>query len=366
MILTDKYNHAVWKVVQKIKRQCNYSETEDISSIDINLLKESNDELTILEKLSDWNAIRILNKKLKSGTRVMVSIQIIQPQFSKICQNFNNHDSIYSENYRNKCFSKKYLSREVERFELILKEFFKAGLIKLDDYEAINSRILKIFLQQCLEAKEITTKNKLLLNNFAKQDFQKIIPKPFPITGKIEVSGLKESLKELKPKSPENTRLKFPYKIPAGTNWDNIIIKFLDDERVEIYVKKQKHITDYKDMGMARKSKIPTPNDQWLFLKVLAQFNGEITIRNPEAKDKYKKQKQTLSETLKCYFSLDYDPFYPYKSSREKEGNSYKIKILLIPCPKRKDNIKASENDDTDSLGIREYLNESSTQQRFF
>jgi hypothetical protein len=109
---------------------------------------------------------------------------------------------------------------------------------------------------------------------------------------------------------------------------------------------------------MIGKGKVPEPSEQWLFMKVLAQYQGEITIRDPEAKDKYKKQKQALTETLRNYFSIDYDPFYPYHSCPEKAGNSYKIKLLLIP-PFDKDTRPNIIEEETDPLGIQEYLNEA-------
>ncbi len=113
-------------------------------------------------------------------------------------------------------------------------------------------------------------------------------------------------------------------------------------------------------MGMVGKGNIPKPCEQWHFLRVLAQYNGELTIKDPEAKDKYKKQKQGLSETLRKYFSIDYDPFYPYQSCVEKGGNSYKIKLLLIPPPKQDLPKHHMDNDnDADSLGIHEFLDET-------
>jgi hypothetical protein len=127
-------------------------------------------------------------------------------------------------------------------------------------------------------------------------------------------------------------------------------------------VKKQLHLTDYKEMGMVGRGKNPEPSEQWLFLKVLAQYNGEITIKDTEAKDKYKKQKQVLTDTLRSYFAIDYDPFYPYQSCLEKGGNSYKIKLLLIPPPKKDNSKQNFIKDDADTLGITEFLNETAPQ----
>ena len=114
-------------------------------------------------------------------------------------------------------------------------------------------------------------------------------------------------------------------------------------------------------MGMIGKDS--EPSQQWVLLRVLAQLNGELTIKDTEAKDKYKKHKQGLAQTLKHYFSIDYDPFYPYHSTHEKGGNSYKIKLTLIPPPS-KDKPRAAiiSDKEADSLGIDEYLKEVAPQ----
>jgi hypothetical protein len=181
-----------------------------------------------------------------------------------------------------------------------------------------------------------------------------ILPKPLEIkiVGGVEVGGLQDGLKSLA-QSKKDNKNRFPHKLPAGTNWNNITIKFEDDDNVYIQVKQFKVNSNYKEMGFVGGGKNPKPSEAWTFLRVLAKVNGELTIKNSEAKDKYKKQKELLAKSLQSYFSLDYDPFYPYKSSVEKQGDSYKIKMTLIPSlidNKKPDIIE--ENNDSD---IREY-----------
>lgn len=154
--------------------------------------------------------------------------------------------------------------------------------------------------------------------------------------------------------SQASEKNKFPYKLPAGTKWSNIIIKFLDDENILIQVLQFKHETNYTNMGLTGHGN--KPSTLWVFLKVLSLHEGEMTIKDPAALDKYKKQKELLSKKLQDYFSIDYDPFFPYKSSEEKKGNSYKIKITLIPPPK--DNAanesKIKNDDDSELLELME------------
>lgn len=274
-----------------------------------------------------------------------------------------------------------YLQLEAKRFEVTLKHFFETEIINQEDYQFLdaNLKMVKAFLNarqplhpqkqpgrnnywdNSSNLKKRPKKQKSVLNNNLKQLSLFDITNPLPIIGKIEVSGLNERLDALKAKEPERTGPKFPYKIPAGTHWNSIIIKFLDEEQIEIHVRKLKHTTNYKEMGMIGKGNIPSPSEKWIFLKVLAQCHGEITIKDSVARDTYKKQKQELTENLQRYFSIDYDPFYPYKSSPEKSSNSYKIKLTLIPPPARtlpNNHVEIEE----DMFGIQEFLSEEAPQ----
>jgi hypothetical protein len=407
MKLEEGYNQKVWSVLKKIKKYCTLKNADYPIQYEIYLLPiknnilSSQEECEILKDLSESGAIKIYNRQIKGDFRILVYLDEIQPKFNEIYREFEISQQNYfvqkneksqriennvpdSHNNYNLFFPKYYLSQEINRLEIILKHFLKAGAISYQDYKYLVI-ILKMLRKLISESVGKDKRNKFnrkdyFKNNliykknkkFRKQNFKKpiitkkenaeqIIPlekQPVPITGEIVVSGLNEGLKALSKKEPEKSEPKFPYKIPAGTHWNNVIIKFLDNENVEIHVKRLKHKTDYKEMGMIGKGKVPEPSEQWLFMKVLAQYQGEITIRDPEAKDKYKKQKQALTETLRNYFSIDYDPFYPYHSCLEKGGNSYKIKLLLIPHLEK--NIRPNIiEEEADPLGIQEFLSDT-------
>ncbi|MBZ0202941.1 MAG: hypothetical protein K8I03_07995 [Ignavibacteria bacterium] len=285
------------------------------------------------------------------------------------------------EGFNSNSWQQHYLQLEVKRFEVTLKHFFETGIVNQQDYQFLisNMKMVKTFLNARLPIrpqkqpgrkdywgnpnyfKKRTRSRKSSYTNNPKQLSLFDINNPLPIIGEIKITGLNERLDALKPREPEKAGPKFPHKIPAGTHWNNVIVKFLNNEKIEIWVKRLKHITDFKEMGMVGKGKVPSPSEQWVFLKVLAQCHGEITIKDTEAKDTYKKQKQGLTEILQKYFSIDYDPFYPYKSSHEKSGNSYKIKLTLIPPPIiTVPNNPVEINDDV--LGIQEFLNEEAPQ----
>lgn len=169
----------------------------------------------------------------------------------------------------------------------------------------------------------------------------------------------RETIRE-KPRRERIKKNKFPYSLPAGTMWAHVTIKFLDNENIFIQVGRFKHNTNYKEMGFVGKGNNPNPSVAWTFLKVLAIVNGELTLKDSEARDRYKKQKEILTKSLQSYFSIDYDPFFPYRSSTEKHGNSYNIKITLIP-PLDQDK-KEFANDDKDDSSIKEYLDEQGRQ----
>lgn len=184
-----------------------------------------------------------------------------------------------------------------------------------------------------------------------------------PELPKVEVIVYNTNSQTIQASEPSNEKgssPKFPHKLPAGTRWEDITIKFLDEESILILVNKFKIKTNYQEMGFTGKGKNPNPSEAWAFLKVLARLNGELAIKDAEARDKYKKQKELLAKSFQSYFSLDYDPFFPYKSSPEKEGNSYKVKVTLIPLPSSPQDVVRDE--DEDSLGIQESLDEFAPQ----
>lgn len=142
----------------------------------------------------------------------------------------------------------------------------------------------------------------------------------------------------------------YPKTIPAGTRWENITMRFLDDETVEIRLAGNVHNTGYADMGFAdnRKNGQP-PNLQWAFLKALAESNGSMKASDGNASDNYKQHKHRLSKRLMAYFSLDTDPFREYTPQTgydlkmdifyNKDSNHQPTKTLQDPLLEEVDDI---------------------------
>lgn len=139
---------------------------------------------------------------------------------------------------------------------------------------------------------------------------------------------------------------KFADTLPAGTPWQHIWLQFADDETVMIHAGHFMRQASYADMGFAdARGKGVRPNAQWRFLLLIAKKGGEISPKDGEANDRFKKQKQLLSEKLQRYFRMDADPFYPYN-----ETKAYRIKLkLMYPQETRmpaKDDFDAEPLDD--------------------
>lgn len=227
------------------------------------------------------------------------------------------------------------------------------GILEYDGYAIINNKLTRLnntIKQELDKEKNVSTGNNQPRITEANNKEQPLLIK---IVNPIDIKGQNNNL--------DNNKFKFPHKLPAGTVWENFIIEFIDDENIYIQIKKFKYIANYKELGMVGKGKNPGPGELWNFLKVLAKMNGEISVKDQEVRDKYKKQKELLAKALQNYFSIDYDPFFPYNSTSEKSGKSYKIKCpLFISDEKAKEKINLEQNED--EYGIKEYLNEEAPQ----
>jgi hypothetical protein len=149
-------------------------------------------------------------------------------------------------------------------------------------------------------------------------------------TQKVEITSM-PMVHAIVEKSTSHTN-KFPFKIPSGITWQNIIIQFINNDTVNIQVAGHSHQTGFADMGFVDK-RTNKPTVQWGLLSVLAKNDGFLSSSSNEARDNYKKHKQLLSEKLKNYFNIEPDPFEPYKGG-------YKTKITLAPPPTQQNKVE--------------------------
>lgn len=157
-----------------------------------------------------------------------------------------------------------------------------------------------------------------------------------------ELIGITKSIEEKMPVQKMSYGPKFPFKIPAGTKWENILIQFTSNNYVSIQIAGHMHQTGYADMGFVD-NRSQKPNYQWIFMLVLAKNNGSLLPSSPDANEKYKKQKQLLTSRLQEYFGIEYDPFETYNKRYNKNG--YKIKLTLLPPPPEAEKIEIGQDD---------------------
>jgi hypothetical protein len=242
------------------------------------------------------------------------------------------------------------INRELSRAQKTISEAFKS--YPFQDITRMSEKMNEV-------ARQMTANVQPYLKQITKsQEFYKkligTIPKIEPITNTTSsplppTNSLKLKKSETKEKQPTeaelfkiiedivslkieekiktekiNTKHKFPYKLPKNTKWESITIKFIDGENIQIVTDTGSYKAHYSEMGL-KDGRTLSPNQQWVFLKLLSTHNGETSIKAQDFNPKIKKQKQLLADSLKKYFGLDSDPFYPYKKEK-----IYRIKINLI------------------------------------
>lgn len=119
--------------------------------------------------------------------------------------------------------------------------------------------------------------------------------------------------------------------LPTGTKWEDITLRFLDGEEVQISIHDKTRHTTCEEMGFIN-NKTKRPNAQWQLLRDLSKNNGEIHWDNvhnlsPKIQNSLKTQIKLLRKGLRAYFpTLEDDPFYNYRKEK-----AYRIKVHLIP-----------------------------------
>jgi len=132
---------------------------------------------------------------------------------------------------------------------------------------------------------------------------------------------------EIAQQSPLSDKEQAAPKPFAHLKWEDISIQFIDGNNVRIAARGRKITAHYKEMGF-EDGRTHNPDSQWELLRLLATSDGELSWGNPKANSTVKKKKQLLSRTLREYFAIEGDPFYPFK-----DGQAYRIKITLLPEP---------------------------------
>lgn len=317
---TEELLDAEEGVVKIIKKECLLEQNEKIKNSVEDLKNYKNGSLKIFHPLPEFLHHRLFE--------IGIGLSVLNKK--ELLGKYNKDNSEKKNKYGNFVFSEKYelylkekkLINDVEEvsfwngwenLNLVWSAIYNDNLKKQDTDCAL--LIINDMLQVKRNA-ERPSNNKETNFIFKKEDYKGYL-------SRIHLFLLKELSKE----DQDFLKYKFPFKLPAGTDWKHITFKFNDNETVNIEVKGCKHFSNFREMGFLGKGKKNLkPSHAWELLRVFAGNNGELSGESDKAKDKYKKQKQILSEKLKAYFNLDSDPFHPYE-----EESSYRIKMTLIP-----------------------------------
>lgn len=112
-----------------------------------------------------------------------------------------------------------------------------------------------------------------------------------------------------------------PLELPPGTKWEQIVLKFIDNESIEITGPKDyMEVASFREMGFEnQKKRGRPPTVLWDFLRALAEKKGTFSwdllnerTRSPkiikDAMDNATKRKQLVNQKLKAFFNLKEDP----------------------------------------------------------
>ncbi len=142
-----------------------------------------------------------------------------------------------------------------------------------------------------------------------------------------------------------------PFQDMPGLQWNEIVIKFVSADAVEIRARHVKYQYTYAEMGFKnRKARDASPDSIWRTLRdVLARFRGEVSWHTEKVsegdRNRMKRTVSTLRKRLCAFFGIEDDPFHPYRNEK-----SYKTKFVLLPAETSFDSADDGGDDDLESI----------------
>lgn len=106
-----------------------------------------------------------------------------------------------------------------------------------------------------------------------------------------------------------------PFPTPKGATWSKVIIRFVDDQNVDIEVLGVKERHSYADMGMAD-SRRGVPSEAWMCLWKMADSRGSIGGRRVEYDEMLKSHLRLLRKALRQYFEIPGNPMSGYSKKK--------------------------------------------------
>lgn len=109
---------------------------------------------------------------------------------------------------------------------------------------------------------------------------------------------------------PDTTKKVVPdsFPTPAGAQWRDVRIQFLDGETVSISVRGVTRRYIYSQMGF-KDGRNCRANFQWELLRMFAKGRGSVTWDSSGACDELRGRKRELKKALQAFFRIEGDPF---------------------------------------------------------
>ena len=127
-----------------------------------------------------------------------------------------------------------------------------------------------------------------------------------------DLLAIRMRLAELASQSAQGN-LSLRIEVPPGTKWENIEVRFLSDETVEITTPDSHRLCNFAELGFEDRRKSGAANTAWVFLRELARAKDNEIKRPVREPAKVEKAVQALRKRLKDLFALGDDPFRPYR-----------------------------------------------------
>ncbi|MBT5017097.1 hypothetical protein HN709_03860 [Candidatus Peregrinibacteria bacterium] len=141
--------------------------------------------------------------------------------------------------------------------------------------------------------------------------------------------ALTERLNQNKGSQSKNTKSVKPrVKLPPGTKWEDLTLKFLNGETVEIYIRNKGKLgeANYHDFGLENKrERMRPPTQPWNLFKILSK-HPDLKSKDIDAPPHLRRTKCDLKEAFQLYFGISEDPFFEHKIFK-----AYKLKFRVIP-----------------------------------
>lgn len=325
------------------------------------IIKEFDD---VFEKTKiSFNIKKIGEKYIWSYSSLPSLIAVIKIYIYEIEQNKILLDYISALNSdANKGFESGFLEgKDITKLEGgILKRFFSSESYSWVYYPFLKEiisggNIMAIALEKTIRAKNFEPIKKAIKENNVDDELKEIrkdkkykklldslfikLQKPF-VYKKFLMSIHKDIMSWLDVKILAVNIQMDDFKEPLTDKWENITIKFIDDKIIKLIIDNKEEDSDYEKLGFAdtrsNLGKRAAYVKSWKLLIMASIQNGIITTNqvfiNKKTKDIAVKDRADLSQKLKLYFGLNNDPvFY------DRDSQTYKIKIKLIPSPDFRD-----------------------------